>query len=95
MVVILAVLSLLTFIIGMVGYQANFIQLGLDKLFEAPSQYLGLFVHYATWAFHLGSLHFLINFFMVLCLDDLVKVPLVALQVLILLVLIIDWLLEA
>ena len=32
LVVILAILSLFTFIIGLVGYQANFIQLGLDQL---------------------------------------------------------------
>ena len=55
-VVILASLSLLVFIIGLVGYQANVIQLGIDQLFEAPSQYLGLFIHYATWIFHIGSL---------------------------------------
>ena len=56
LVVILASLSLLLFIVGLVGYQANFIQLGLDQLFEAPSHYLGLFIHYATWVFHAGSL---------------------------------------
>ena len=55
-VVILASLSLLVFIIGLVGYQANVIQLGIDQLFEAPSQYLGLFIHYATWIFRIGSL---------------------------------------
>ena len=37
------------FSVGLIGYQANFIQFGLDQLLEAPSQYLGLFVHYATW----------------------------------------------
>ena len=65
--VILGFLSLLVFIVGLAGYQANFIQLGLDQLFEAPSQYLGLFIHYATWAFCLGSLHYVLNLFMVLC----------------------------
>ena len=34
---------------GLIGYQANFIQLGLDQLLEAPSEYLGLFVHWAKW----------------------------------------------
>ena len=48
MIVILAIISLLAFIIGLAGYQANFIQLGLDQLFEAPSQYPVLFIHYAT-----------------------------------------------
>ena len=37
-VAVLCFISLFTFIIGLVGYQANFIQLGLDQLFEAPSQ---------------------------------------------------------
>ena len=34
---------------GLIGYQANFIQLGLDQLLEAPSEYLGLFVHWTKW----------------------------------------------
>lgn len=49
------IISLIFFIIGLAGYQAKFVQLGLDQLFEAPSHYLGLFVHYATWSFNLGS----------------------------------------
>ena len=53
--VILSILAVVTFIVGIIGYQANFVQLGLDQLFEAPSHYLGLFIHYATWAFNLGS----------------------------------------
>ena len=56
LVIILACLSLFLFIIGLVGYQANIILLGLDQLFEAPSQYLSLFIHYATWIFHSGAL---------------------------------------
>ena len=89
LVIILGMLSLFAFIIGLAGYQANFIQLGLDQLFEAPSQYLGLFVHYAIWAFRLGSVHFLINFFMVICVNSKVKVAVVAMQVLIILIMII------
>ena len=89
LVIILGMLSLFAFIIGLAGYQANFIQLGLDQLFEAPSQYLGLFVHYAIWAFRLGSVHFLINFFMGICVNRKVKVALVAMQVLIILSMII------
>ena len=54
-VIVLAVISLVLFIMGMIGYQANFIQLGLDQLFEARSHFLGLFVHYAVWIFHLGA----------------------------------------
>ena len=54
-VVILACLSLLLFIIGLVGYQANIIQLGLDQLFEAPSQYLSLFIRgFSTLGLCLG-----------------------------------------
>ena len=66
-VVILALISLFTFITGLAGYQANFIQLGLDQLFEAPSQYLGLFIHYASWAFRLGSLHTLVTILLIMC----------------------------
>ena len=60
LIVVLETLSLLTFVVGMAGYQANFIQLGLDQLFEAPSQYLGIFIHYATWVFNSGTLLILI-----------------------------------
>lgn len=44
------VIAFLLFFVGLSGFQANFIQLGLDQLLEAPSEYLGLFVHWATWA---------------------------------------------
>ena len=43
-------------IIGLSGYQANFIQLGLDQLLEAPSEYLSLFVHWEQWFTELGTL---------------------------------------
>ncbi len=49
-------IAIVLFIIGLAGFQANYIQLGLDQLFEAPSKYLALFIHYSTWAFHIGSL---------------------------------------
>ena len=55
LVILLYLISLLLFVIGLTGYQANFIQLGLDQLFEAPSHYLSLYIHYATWSFHLGA----------------------------------------
>ena len=49
-VVILGViLAFLFFIIGNSGFVANYIQLGLDQLHEAPSTYLGIFVHWAIW----------------------------------------------
>ncbi len=66
-VVLFAFLILFSFIIGLAGYQANFIQLGLDQLFEAPNQYLGLFIHYATWAFQSGALSFIPVFYLLLC----------------------------
>ena len=53
---IVAAIALIAFIIGLAAYQANMIQLGLDQLFEASSQYLSLFILYAIWAFKLGSL---------------------------------------
>ena len=48
-------MGLLLLIPGLSGYQANFIQLGLDQLLEAPSEYLGLFVHWVEWFTELGS----------------------------------------
>lgn len=41
-------------VIGLAGYQANYIQFGLDQLLEAPSEYQGLFVHWAQWFTMLG-----------------------------------------
>ena len=64
---ILNFVSLSAFIVGLVGYQANFIQLGLDQLFEAPSQYLAIFIHYAIWCFRIGSLLIFVNTFMLRC----------------------------
>ena len=66
-IIITAFLSLFAFIIGLAGYQANFIQLGLDQLFEASSHHLVLFIHYAIWAFQSGSLSFIFTFFLILC----------------------------
>ena len=66
-VALVAFLVLFAFIIGLVGYQANYIQLGLDQLFEAPSQYLSLFIHYATWAFQSGALLLIPIFYLALC----------------------------
>ena len=65
-IVILGFFSLITFIIGLAGYQANFIQLGLDQLFEAPSRYLVLFIHYTIWAFQSGSVSFRIFYFLII-----------------------------
>ena len=46
---LIGLIAFFLFVIGLSGFQANFIQLGLDQLHEAPSEYLGLFVHWAIW----------------------------------------------
>ena len=51
----LSSVGLLLIIPGLAGYQANYIQLGLDQLLEAPSEYLGLFVHWVEWFNELGG----------------------------------------
>ncbi len=56
------VAAFLLFIIGLSGFQTNFIQLGLDQLHEAPSEYLGLFVHWAMWAGCISAPIFHISF---------------------------------
>ena len=55
-VIILLSFALALFIIGLCGFQANYIQLGLDQLFEAPNEHLGLFIHYAMWAFSFSTM---------------------------------------
>ena len=52
---IFVAVSLILIILGLACYQANIIQLGLDQLFEAPSEKLGLFVHWFVWAYTLGN----------------------------------------
>ena len=52
----LLIISVLLFVVGLSGYQANYIQLGLDQLFEAPSRYLSLFIHYAILAFYTSEI---------------------------------------
>ena len=88
---ILVTCSLLAFVVGLAGYQANYIQLGLDQLFEAPSQYLSLFIHFAVCTFYLGSLHLLVIFLMVFCarFNNLVKSAVVAIEMMVGLVLVI------
>ena len=77
--VLVRILLLLTFVIGLAGYQPNFVQLGLDQLFEAPSRYLGLFIHYAMWAFQSGALLFIPVFYLSLCSHDAVLNKILAL----------------
>ena len=52
----LLIISVILFVVGFSGYQANYIQLGLDQLFEAPSRYLSLFIHYAILAFYISEI---------------------------------------
>ena len=59
---LLVVIGLILMIIGLAGYQANIVQLGLDQLLEAPSEKLGLFVHWLMWAYNLGGI-FMIGLF--------------------------------
>ena len=55
-ILLLFITASVLFSAGMVGYQANFIQFGLDQLQDDPSQYLALFVHYAVWASNISLL---------------------------------------
>jgi peptide/histidine transporter 3/4 len=41
--------------LGIVAFQANFIQLGLDQLMDSPSRGLSIFIHLAIWANVLGT----------------------------------------
>ena len=59
--------SLILIILGLACYQANVIQLGLDQLFEAPSEKLGLFVHWFMWAYTLGNFITLMVFMFLPC----------------------------
>ena len=51
-----SLVSFVLLMIGLAGFQANYVQLGLDQLFEAPIRYLRLFILYSVWVFHLGLL---------------------------------------
>ena len=54
-IIIQITLAVILFIIGLAGFQANYIQLGLDQLLEVPNEHLGLFINYATWTFTFSS----------------------------------------
>ena len=49
-----AIAGLLFVIVGVYGYRATIIQFGLDQLLEAPSDHLGLFIHWIEWFTLLG-----------------------------------------
>ena len=84
-------------ILGNAAYQANFIQFGLDQLLEVPNRYLGLFIHYASWAFHMGSMP--LACFLLLWCDKprnevrkvLYSLPLIGAFLIIILLIIIKW----
>ena len=52
----LSLVCAVVLMVGLAGFQANYVQLGLDQLFEARIRYLRLFIHYSVWVFHLGLL---------------------------------------
>lgn len=45
----------LTLYIGFAGYQANFIQLGINQHISSPSKELALLIHWVMWSYSLGS----------------------------------------
>ena len=53
--VVVSSIGVFMFVLGVAGYQANFVQFGLDQLLEAPSVSLALFIHLIVWAFSLGT----------------------------------------
>ena len=97
-VCIIILVALVIYIIGLAGYQANFIQLGLDQLFEAPSHYLSLFILYTIWMFNLGSVPMLAILPILLCdtsvreaaIDTYVSVPFI-ISVFLIVLLTISW----
>ena len=99
-VIIFVVIFSVLFIVGLAGYQANFIQLGLDQLLEAPSEYLGLFTHWATWALNISSTLFITIMSLYWCLTKYysftltkasLSIPFVQLLALLVLVLVTHW----
>ena len=54
-VALFVIISICLIMVGLAGYQANIIQFGLDQLFEAPNDSLGVFVHWLTWFEALGN----------------------------------------
>ena len=52
---VLLIIAAIFYTVGIIGYQANFIQFGLDQLLEAKSEQIGLFVHYNALAFNISA----------------------------------------
>ena len=59
--------SVILTIVGLSCYQANVIQLGLDQLLEAPSEKLGLFLHWLMWSYTLGEFLTLLSIVFIPC----------------------------
>ncbi len=51
---IIFVLSFVMYVPAFAGYASNIVQFGFDQLHDEPSQSLGMFVHWLTWAENLG-----------------------------------------
>ena len=64
---VIALVWFIFFAIGLAGYRANVIQLGLDQLITFPSKYLGLFVHWVGWSFYVGMLSMSVLFASLTC----------------------------
>ena len=66
-VIITTVSCYILFVFGLAGYQANYIQFGLDQLLEAPSVSLALFIHFILWANGLGTFIIQVSIALILC----------------------------
>ena len=67
LILFLGIVSFLLLIIAITGYQANYLQLGLDQMLDAPSRHLALFVHLATWAYNLLATVVVVLFAIAIC----------------------------
>ena len=53
-ITVISISASIVMFVSVGGYQANFIQLGLDQQLSAPSRDLALFVHWVMWAYNFG-----------------------------------------
>ena len=61
------VFTLLAFIVGFSGFQANVVQFALDQLLESPSEHLSVFLHWFVWTGTLGAYPTLLVFLSLAC----------------------------
>ena len=52
---VMTAVAALFFFIGYPCFHANIVQFGFDQLLDAPSHYIGLFIHWCMWAESLGG----------------------------------------